>query len=61
MAGMADAGALSDNKFLITPFIGKLITFIDEVRLESPAAINVIKKLVRQDYVSGQSEIWPSA
>ena len=44
MAGMADAGALSDNKFLITPFIGKLVTFIDEVRLESPAAINVIKK-----------------
>ena len=54
MAGMADAGALSDNKFLITPFVGKLITFIDEVRLESPAAINVIKKLIRQDYVSGQ-------
>ena len=54
MAGMADAGALSDNKFLITPFIGKLITFIDEVRLESPAAINVIKKLIRQDNVSGQ-------
>ena len=54
MSGMADAAALSDNKFLITPFIGKLITFIDEVRLESPAAINVIKKLVRQDYVSGQ-------
>ena len=54
MAGMADAAALSDNKFLITPFIGKLITFVDEVRLESPAAINVIKKLIRQDYVSGQ-------
>ena len=54
MAGMADAGALSDNKFLITPFVGKLITFIDEVRLESPAAINVIKKLIRQDNVSGQ-------
>jgi hypothetical protein len=54
MAGLADAAALSDNKFLITPFIGKLVTFIDEVRLESPAAINVIKKLVRADYVSGQ-------
>ena len=54
MSGMADAGALSDNKFLITPFVGRLITFIDEVRLESPAAINVIKKLIRQEYVSGQ-------
>ena len=54
MAGMADAGALNDNKFMITPFIGKLITFVDEVRLESPSAINVIKKLIRQDYVSGQ-------
>ena len=54
MAGMADAGALSDNKFVITPFIGKLITFIDEVRLENPTTINVIKKLIRQDNVSGQ-------
>ena len=54
MAGMADAGAFTDNKFVITPFIGKLITFVDEVRLESPSAINVIKKLVRQDNVSGQ-------
>ena len=54
MAGMADAGALTDNKIVITPFVGKVITFVDEVRLESPAAINVIKKLVRQDNVSGQ-------
>ena len=54
MAGTADAGSLSDNKFLITPFIGKLITFIDEVRIESTGAINTIKKLIRADYVSGQ-------
>ena len=54
MAGSADAAALSDNKFLITPFIGKLITFIDEVKLENISAINTIKKLVRADYVSGQ-------
>jgi hypothetical protein len=54
MAGAADAASLSDNKFLITPFVGKLITFIDEVRLESVAAINIIKKLVRADLVSGQ-------
>lgn len=54
MAGSADAAALTDNKFLITPFIGKLITFIDEVKLESVGAINIIKKLVRSDQVSGQ-------
>lgn len=54
MAGTADAGSLSDNKFLITPFIGKLVTFIDEVKLESVGAINIIKKLVRSDNVSGQ-------
>ena len=54
MAGTADAGSLSDNKFLITPFIGKLITFIDEVRIRSTGAINTIKKLIRADYVSGQ-------
>jgi Family of unknown function (DUF5906) len=54
MAGSADAASLSDNKFLITPFLGKLITFIDEVRLESVGAINTIKKLVRADFVSGQ-------
>ena len=54
MASLATASDLSDNKFLITPFINKLITFIDEVHLESPAIVNTIKKLVRQDYVSGQ-------
>ena len=54
MAGSADAASLADNKFLITPFIGKLITFIDEVRLENTGSINTIKKLVRADYVSGQ-------
>ena len=54
MAGSADAASLADNKFLITPFIGKLITFIDEVRLENTGSINTIKKLVRSDSVSGQ-------
>jgi hypothetical protein len=54
MAGTADAASLTDNKFLITPFIGKLITFIDEVRLESIGAINIIKRLVRSHSVSGQ-------
>jgi hypothetical protein len=54
MAGAAAADLLSDNKFVITPFVGKLITFIDEVRLESVGAINTIKKIVRAEYVSGQ-------
>jgi hypothetical protein len=54
MAGTADAGSLRDNRFLITPFIGKLVTFIDEVKLESVGAINIIKKLVRSDHISGQ-------
>ena len=53
MAGSADANSFKDNKFLITPFIGKLITFVDEVKLE-PVAVNIIKKLIRQDVVSGQ-------
>jgi hypothetical protein len=54
MAGSADASALTENKFLITPFVGKLITFIDEVKLESRGSINSIKKLVRSEHVSGQ-------
>lgn len=54
MAGSADASALSDNKFVIEPFIGKIITFVDEVRLESTGSVNTIKKLVRSDSVSGQ-------
>jgi hypothetical protein len=56
MAGAADAGSLADNKFMITPFIRKLITFIDEVHLENAMAINQIKKIVRSDYVSGQNK-----
>ena len=54
LAGSAAASLLSDNAFLITPFIGKLLTFIDEVRLESVGAINEIKKIVRQKRISGQ-------
>jgi hypothetical protein len=54
MAGGAAADQLSENKFVITPFIGKLLTFIDEVRLQNVGAINMIKKLVRSDRVSGQ-------
>jgi hypothetical protein len=53
MAGNADASSLDDNKFMITPFLRKLITFIDEVQLESVGVINQIKKLVRSDYISG--------
>ena len=54
MAGQADASALSGDKFFITPFLGKLVTFIDEVRLESVGAINAIKRLIREDRVPGQ-------
>jgi hypothetical protein len=34
--------------------LGKLVTFIDEVRMETIGAINVIKRLVRSDWLSGQ-------
>ena len=54
LAGNASASLLADNNFLITPFIGKLVTFIDEVRLETSGVINEIKKLVRQSRISGQ-------
>ena len=54
LAGQAEPSGLADDKFLITPFLGKLITFIDEVKLESAGAINAIKKLVRETSVSGQ-------
>jgi hypothetical protein len=54
MAGNADAASLSDNKFLVTPFIGKLVTFIDEVKLENQSAVNIIKKMIRSNRISGQ-------
>ena len=54
LSGTAAAALLTDNAFLITPFIGKLITFVDEVRLETAGAINEIKKIVRQKRISGQ-------
>ena len=47
----------ADNSFLITPFIGKLVAFIDEVRLETAGVINEIKKLVRQKRISGQVKL----
>jgi hypothetical protein len=56
MAGNANGYDFTDNKFVITPFIGKLITFIDEIRLESVQAVNTIKKLVRSDRLSGQEK-----
>jgi hypothetical protein len=54
MAGTADAASLAENKFVIAPFINKLVTFVDEVRLENQAAVNMIKKLIRADRISGQ-------
>jgi hypothetical protein len=53
LCGTASAALLDDNSFLITPFIGKLITFVDEVRLQTSGVINEIKKLIRQKRVSG--------
>jgi hypothetical protein len=55
MSGTGDAAALDKNRFSIEPFIGKLITFIDEVHLE-PMAVNTIKKLVRENRISGQQK-----
>ena len=53
LSGQANAAAL-ENNFVITPFIGKLIVFIDEVRIGSTAAINEVKKLVRETHISGE-------
>ena len=55
LAGVGSATAL-ENNFLITPFIGKLIVYIDEVKLSSAAAINEVKKLVRETRVSGETK-----
>jgi len=54
LAGQANAAALDDNSFLITPFINKLVVFVDEVRMESASSINEIKKLVRETVISGE-------
>ena len=43
-----------EGDFSVTPFIGKLIVFIDEVRLDSSVAINEVKKLVRETHISGE-------
>ena len=55
LAGVGSAIAL-ENNFLITPFIGKLVVYIDEVKLSSDAAINVVNKLVRETRVSGETK-----
>ena len=56
MAGLHTMVKMDDDRFLVTPFIGKLITFIDEVRMESVTAINIIKNIIRADVVSGQKK-----
>ena len=53
LAGVGSAIAL-ENNFSITPFIGKLLVFIDEVQISSAAAINEVKKLVRETRISGE-------
>ena len=55
LAGVGSAIAL-ENNFSITPFVGKLIVYIDEVKLSSAAAINEVKKLVRETHVSGETK-----
>ena len=55
LAGVGSAIAL-ENNFSITPFIGKLIVYIDEVRLSSAAAVNEVKKLVRETRISGETK-----
>ena len=55
LAGQGNPTALESN-FLITPFVGKLIVFIDEVKLSSAAAINEVKKLVRETRISGEAK-----
>ena len=55
LAGVGSAIAL-ENNFSITPFIGKLLVFIDEVRISSAAAINEVKKLVRETRISGETK-----
>ncbi len=55
LAGVGSAIAL-ENNFLITPFVGKLIVYIDEVKLSSAAAINEVKKLVRETRISGETK-----
>ena len=54
LAGSATGAALVNNNFLITPFIGKIIVFIDEVRIEGQTGINELKKIIRQSRISGQ-------
>ena len=53
LSGHANAAGL-ENNFLITPFVGKLMVYIDEVKIGSAAAINEVKKLVRESIISGE-------
>ena len=55
LAGQSNPASL-ENNFLITPFVGKLIVYIDEVRIGSAAAINEVKKLVRETRISGEAK-----
>ena len=55
LAGQSNPASLETN-FLISPFIGKLIVYIDEVRIGSAAAINEVKKLVRETRISGEAK-----
>ena len=54
LASSTSGSSMGSDKFLITPFIGKLVTFLDEVKLEAISAINEIKKIIRGSRLSGQ-------
>ena len=53
LAGNAAASALVNNNLLITPFIGKLVVFVDEVKIEGNGILEV-KKIIRETRISGQ-------
>jgi hypothetical protein len=49
-----NSGAMKDNRFVVAPFVGKLVTFLDEVRFNSPNSINDIKNIIRSVRISGE-------
>jgi hypothetical protein len=54
LAGTAEAASLKEDRFFIAQFVNKLVTFIDEARLENTSSINQLKKLIRNDRIAAQ-------
>jgi hypothetical protein len=59
LAGAPAGFAPAENRFTITPFVGRLITFIDEVRLKDRPTIDELKKIIRTVRLAGR-EIYKS-